>query len=138
MNSPSRAVRLPSELVREFYERNGMPVRKAAGLVFDEAEVSQMTALLQEEQAELLSAIDRGDLVKIVDGLADIVYVVYGMALQYGIDLDRAILAVHQSNMTKIDREGPWATGTPRKVARGDMYQPPQLGSVIGDSGGSE
>lgn len=129
--------RTPAEMVREFYVRNGLPIRNAAGLVFDDAEVDQMLSLLKEEFGELSTAIEQGNLVKVVDGLADVVYVAYGMALQYGVDLDRAILAVHQSNMTKIDREGPWSTGLPRKVARGSEYQPPDLGEAIKGGSGS-
>jgi predicted HAD superfamily Cof-like phosphohydrolase len=105
-------------------------------LVFDPAEVDQMQKLLSEEVGELNSAIDRGDLLKIVDGLADVVYVAYGMALQYGVDLDRAISAVHRSNMTKVDLAGPWSTGRPRKVARGDDYLPPDLDDAIGGRSG--
>ena len=118
-------------MVRDFYAKHGLPVRTSAGLVFDPGEVEQMRALLAEEVGELYSAIDRGDLLKIVDGLADVVYVIYGMSLQYGVDLDRAIAAVHHSNMTKEDSVGPWATGTPRKVARGDDYMPPDLGIAM-------
>ena len=41
--------------------------------------------LLDEEVAELREAMQAGDLVKIADGLADIVYVTVGTAVPYGI-----------------------------------------------------
>lgn len=133
MNEPASGSRSPRDMVLEFYIKHKLPVRTSAGLVFDAAEIKQMRELLSEEVTELYDAIDRGDLLKVVDGLADVLYVIYGMSLQYGIDLDRALVAVHNSNMTKEDLQGPWATGAPRKVARGDDYSPPDLEGALDD-----
>ncbi|HXD60923.1 MAG TPA: nucleoside triphosphate pyrophosphohydrolase family protein [Lacisediminihabitans sp.] len=130
--NPDETIQL-RQMVLEFYERHNLPVRNAPGLVQDPREEQQMLELLREEVGELTSAIERGDLLKIIDGLADVVYVAYGMSLQYGIDLDVALSRVHSSNMTKIDLDGPWSTGRPRKVARGEEYSPPEFGDLFSE-----
>lgn len=39
---------------------------------------------------------------RIAGPLADIVYVAYGTAVTYGIDLDMVLAGVHRSNMSKL------------------------------------
>jgi predicted HAD superfamily Cof-like phosphohydrolase len=58
--------------------------------------------LIKEEVQELQDAVKNHDMVETVDALADILYVVYGMGAAFGIDLDRAMGLVHESNMTKV------------------------------------
>lgn len=61
-------------------------------------------SLIEEEFNELKSAVATNDMTEVIDGLADILYVTYGMGVAFGIDLDRAFQIVHQSNMSKICR----------------------------------
>lgn len=58
-------------------------------------------ALIREEVAELEEAVKTKDMVETIDALADILYVVYGMADALGIDADKAFKIVHRSNMSK-------------------------------------
>lgn len=58
--------------------------------------------LIEEEVKELQDAIEASDMTETVDALADILYVVYGAAGAFGINLDKAFNLVHQSNMTKL------------------------------------
>lgn len=46
------------------------------------------------------------DIVEIADGLADIVYVCFGMAIEYGIDLMAVLREVHAANLTKLGEDG--------------------------------
>jgi predicted HAD superfamily Cof-like phosphohydrolase len=89
-----------------------------------------MRTLLAEEVAELDSAMTNADLAKIADGVGDVIYVVLGIALQYGVDADRAVQAVHESNMTRELPSG--VATTSDKVPRGDGYVPPDIDGVIG------
>lgn len=59
------------------------------------------TRLILEEVSELVEAEAFNDLIKIADALADIIYIVLGTALVYGIPLDRVFDEVHRSNMAK-------------------------------------
>ena len=58
--------------------------------------------LIKEEVNELEEAVKNNDFVEVIDALADILYVVYGMGGAYGIQLDKAFKIVHESNMTKL------------------------------------
>lgn len=59
-------------------------------------------SLIREEVSELESAVKEHDLVETRDALADILYVVYGMAFRMGIDADADFELVHASNMSKF------------------------------------
>jgi predicted HAD superfamily Cof-like phosphohydrolase len=58
-----------------------------------------------------------------IDGLADILYVVFGTAVAMGIDLSPFFDEVHRSNMTKVGGEKR-ADG---KVLKPETYEPPNL-----------
>lgn len=74
--------------VAEFHVAFNLPVRQVPSTEIDPALARLRIALLGEEAGEFVAASEKGDLVGIADALADIVYVVYGTALTYGIDLD--------------------------------------------------
>ena len=58
--------------------------------------------LILEEVKELQEAMDNHDMIETTDALADILYVVYGAASSFGIDIDKAFDIVHKSNMSKL------------------------------------
>lgn len=45
---------------------------------------------------------DKPDLVEVIDGLCDLIYVAYGAAIRSGVDLEPFFLEVHRSNMNKV------------------------------------
>ena len=57
--------------------------------------------LVTEEAKELIDASEDRDLIEIADALADLMYVIYGYAIAFGIDLDSIFNEVHESNMSK-------------------------------------
>jgi predicted HAD superfamily Cof-like phosphohydrolase len=75
---------------------------------------------LVEEVGELHRAHLKVDRHGVIDALADTLYVLLGLANLSEVDLEKAFLAVHQSNMTKT-RDG---TLSPR----GGDYRPPEVG----------
>ena len=75
-------------------------------------------ALIREEFAELCLAIDNDDMPEIADGFADLLYVVYGAALLYGLNMEPLFAEVHRSNMTKI-------TDAPKYRPDGKLMKPP-------------
>ncbi len=58
--------------------------------------------LIDEELSEFLDAMSKQDLVAVADALGDLLYVVYGAAVSYGIDLEPVFNEIHRSNMSKI------------------------------------
>lgn len=87
--------------------------------------------LLVEEVGEFAEATADRDLVGLADALADIVYVAYGAAVTYGIDLDAALREVHRSNMSKLDEHGRPIHREDGKVLKSARYTPPDIASVL-------
>lgn len=114
----------PAVPVGEFHRRFGLPARTVPVDELPAAEVGLRRRLLAEEFQEYLTAADSGDLVSVADALADMVYVIYGTALHYGIDLDAVIAEVHRSNMTKTGHDG-------GKAIKGPGYQRPDIPAVL-------
>ncbi len=111
--------RNPLELVKEFHIKMGQPVLDTPQFP-DRNRVNLRMTLVTEEQDELWDALHSGDnLAEIAGELADVVYVVYGTALEYGIPLDKVLEEKHRSNMTK--------TPTESKAIKGEGYSPPDL-----------
>jgi predicted HAD superfamily Cof-like phosphohydrolase len=118
--------------VAEFHQAFGRPVGQHPTADVDPALARLRVNLVQEEVGEFIAASEQGDLIGIADALADIVYVVYGTALTYGIDLDAVLREVHRSNMSKLDSDGKPVLRADGKVLKSDRYFPPDIASVLG------
>jgi predicted HAD superfamily Cof-like phosphohydrolase len=86
---------------------------------------------MTEELQELLDAMHSEDAVAIADGLADLLYVVFGTAVAYGIPMDEVFVEVHRSNMTKLDPDGQPIVGEGGKRLKGPGYVPPNIQPLI-------
>ena len=91
--------------------------------------------LINEESCEFLEAAEelfadpedqklRENLVK---ELSDLVFVCYQFAATYGINLDKAMTLVFESNMSKLDDNGMPIYREDGKVLKGPNYQAPDL-----------
>lgn len=119
----------PSSLVREFHE--------AFDLVINEVptdpgpEVADIRSrLVAEEAGEVVDALGTGRLDEIAHELADLVYVAYGTAISYGIDLDAVFAEVHRANMSKLGTDGKPVLSD-GKVVKGPQYIPPDVAAVL-------
>ena len=87
--------------------------------------------LIQEEFDELKEALAAEDLSSIAKEMADLLYVVYGTAVSYGIEMDPIFREVHRSNMSKIGgykrEDGKWV-----KPA---TYSPACIEPILADQG---
>ena len=92
------------EKVKEFNRAFGLDVPQKYRTAFleDDALVKLRYSLIHEEVQELKQALKEKDIVEVADALADILYVVYGAGVAFGIDMDRAFDLVHKSNMSKL------------------------------------
>jgi predicted HAD superfamily Cof-like phosphohydrolase len=106
-------------------------MRQLPSADIDQVLASLRVALLEEEVGEFVAASERQDLVGIADALADIVYVAYGTALTYGIDLDAVLHEVHRSNMSKLGSDGKPLIRDDGKVLKPEGYFPPDIESVL-------
>mgnify|MGYP003343800326 FL=1 len=88
--------------------------------------------LIDEERDELKIALDAGDVVKVADALADILYVVYGTADTYGIPIDACFREVHRSNMAKLDENGKPIKRADGKFLKPPGWTPPDIAGVLG------
>lgn len=84
--------------------------------------------LIKEEAEEFAHAQTKGDIVEVADAIADLLVVVLGAAVAWGIDIDPIFQEVHKSNMTKfIDghkrKDGKWI--------KGPSYIPPNIAPLI-------
>jgi predicted HAD superfamily Cof-like phosphohydrolase len=68
----------------------------------DPDNVKLALSLITEEVKELEDAIKDHDFGEVRDAVADILYVVYGLADRFGIDADADFAEVHDSNMSKL------------------------------------
>ena len=63
--------------------------------------------------------------------LADLVYVCYQYAENMGWFLDEALNRVHESNMSKLDKDGKPIYRDDGKVLKGPDYKPPDLSDLF-------
>ena len=115
----------------EFHSAYELPLRTSATVDVGADQVELRQALIEEEVGELAAAARAGDLVGVADALADIVYVAYGTAHVYGIDLDAVLDAVHISNMTKLGADGRPVRRPDGKILKGPDYRPPEIAAVL-------
>lgn len=87
--------------------------------------------LIREELEELDIAMAKEDIVEIADGLADLLYVVYGTAVSCGIDMQPIFAEVHRSNMSKVGghkrQDGKWI--------KPETYSPANLLPILESQG---
>ena len=83
--------------------------------------------LIVEESRELVDAMEADDLPAIAKEAMDVVYVVVGTLVAYGIDPVEVWKEVHKSNMTKAVHAG----GRDSKVKKGDGYIPPDIEGIL-------
>ncbi len=119
----------PAQYVEQFHRALGLPVADAPREPLAARLAGDRLALLQEEVDELARAAPNGDLPAAADALADVVYVACGTALSRGVDLDRVLAAVHESNMAKRVA-GPPRLGAHGKVPKPPGWKPPDIAAI--------
>jgi len=141
----------PEALVRQFHLTYNLPIATGpANVAIDR--VHMRMSLIAEEFAELVGAIygdaaehailqavaaaraaddGRRDTVGAADALADLIYVVYGMALETGIPLDEVLRAVQRSNLSKLGEDGRPIYRPDGKVLKGPGFFEPRIAEVL-------
>jgi predicted HAD superfamily Cof-like phosphohydrolase len=115
------------QMVKEFHKMFGVLIRSSPSLV-DDATQELRLRLIREEMGEFEKAANDKNLVKIADALADLLYVIYGTGVSYGIDLEPIFREVHESNMSKGDPDVRVLNG---KIQKAKNYRPPDLKPIL-------
>ena len=109
-------------MVEAFHRMFEIAVRQTPGQI-DEQTRALRERLIHEEFEELKEAMANDDLPGLAKELADLLYVVYGTAVSYGIDMEPVFREVHRSNMSKVGghkrEDGKWvkpATYSPASI----------------------
>lgn len=85
--------------------------------------------LIDEEHGELREALEQGDLAGVADAIADLIYVVLGTAISYGIDIRPIWDEVHRTNMAK-EGGGSRADG---KILKPEGWEPPDIAGLLNE-----
>lgn len=123
-----------ADMVREFHAVFGHPIANTPGLI-PRSRAALRHALIAEELQEFYEAIAADDLVEIADALGDLMYVVHGAAIEYGIPLDDAFREIHDSNMSKLGEDGKPIHREDGKVLKGPNFDEPKIAAVLKDAG---
>lgn len=112
--------------VLDFHWKFGQPVGAEPGWApFD---VMRMRIkLVNEEYTEFSQAVGGGNLIDLTDSIADLIYVLIGLANACGVDMRPIWTAVHRANMAK---EG-GAMREDGKVLKPEGWVPPDLLTLI-------
>jgi len=115
--------------VKEFQTAVGQHVGQAPEFP-DGPERALRMRLLEEEMKEYEQGEYKNDLENIAKELADIIYIVCGTAVSYGIPLDKVFDAVHASNMAKLI-DGKPIRRDDGKILKPEGWTPPDIKKVL-------
>ena len=119
-----------NDMVKKFHEVFGLPIHHSP-LIPDQDRIELRLRLIREEFDELTGATYAHDLVEIADALGDLLYVIQGMALEFGIPLDLVLAEIHRSNMTKLWPDGKPHTRADGKILKPKDYSPANIAEVL-------
>lgn len=143
----------PMELVLQFHHTYSVPIRPFSDPTLDYERMNMRMRLIAEEFAELMGAVygpraraiieaataeavaaDEGerDVIEAADALADLVYVVYGMAIESGMNLDSVLAEVQASNLSKLMPDGSVKLREDGKVLKGPNFFQPNIARGLG------
>lgn len=124
----------PQAAVKAFHKAFGLPILKTPSVPGVER-IGLRRELLGEEWGEVDAELKllhrgKGDVHALAKELSDLVYVAYGCAHEFGIDLDLAFSRVHESNMSKLV-DGKPLYREDGKVLKGPNYVPVDLDKLL-------
>src|ERR1035437_2368089 len=124
----------PVQMVTEFHRAFGLPVRAEPDIDIPTAEAELRIRLILEEVAEVETAIANRDLANLAGELTDLVYVVIGTAIQYGIPFDAVFAEVHRANMSKLGPDGVPVLREDGEIIKPFGFKPAGLSAVLDGS----
>lgn len=113
-------------MVEEFHQKFDILIQTGPANLTDETKQLRIR-LIQEEFDELKESMAGENLASVAKEMADLLYVVYGTAVSYGIDMTPVFQEVHRSNLSKVGghkrADGKWV--------KPPTYSPAKLGPIL-------
>ena len=136
--NPEQCRHLGSEILsmvqclKDFHEAFDC-VHNNSPTIVDDATALLRVKLLVSESSETAEAMANRDMVEILDGLVDVLYVTVGAAVSYGLGdiLMDAFTVVHKNNMTKCGPDGKAIKDGSGKVIKPKGYVPVDLQTLL-------
>lgn len=126
----------PQEDVDVFMAAAEQPLRydmpEDPSIMFDEDQAKLYMDLVEEEFNETKEAFANKDIVELADGLADMVWVILGLASSMGIDFYKVWDAVWESNMSKVQNGRLIKNPETGKVMKPHTYFQPKIREALG------
>jgi predicted HAD superfamily Cof-like phosphohydrolase len=123
--------------VKQFHKKFGVNnLKKNPGVPEDNEIILRRHRLIREEflelQAEMMPTF-YADVDKVAKEMADLLYVVYGAVLEYGLEnkMKKVFSEVHKSNMSKLGRDGNPVRDRHGKVLKGPDYKPANISKIL-------
>lgn len=118
--------------VNKFMEAADQRIKLVAYPEFDisDPQTELYMKLIQEEFDETLDAFSKADTIGVADGLADMVWVIMGLASSLGIPFDKVWDEVRASNMSKVV-DGKLIKREDGKVLKPEGYFRPDINAVL-------
>ena len=128
----SQAAQMLAEFHRVFaHPEDTDETRRRCREVLHAEEHAELVEALKWANAPLTSESVPIALKALARELADVVYVAYGTAHTFGVDLDAALEAVHRANMSKLGDDGKPIQRPDGKVLKGPNFQPPDMTEAV-------
>ncbi len=129
---PSTGMRW-QDMVLEWHKKFGVDIGERIKDI-EEDRFNMRQAILQEEVHELENAYyEVGTMESISDAICDILYVIIGTAIEFGLHekLDALFSEVHKSNMSKLDENGNPVKREDGKILKSKLFIPPNLKPIL-------
>ncbi len=114
------------EKVKEFMVKFRQYIGDSPGFPDNRTQVLRME-LVKEEYLELETALVYENIEQVVDALGDLLYVVYGTAIAFGVDMEPVFNEIHRANMSKEGgvhrKDGKWL--------KPEEWKPPDIKRII-------
>lgn len=122
------------KMVHEWHKKFGVDIGQQPTML-PPSRFEMRQRILQEEVDELQDAFwmkDKG-LPEIADAICDILYVIIGTAIEFGLHdkLDALFNEVHRSNMSKLDKNGKPVKREDGKILKSKLFSPPNLKAIL-------
>lgn len=149
----------PEALVRQFHEVYHLPVMDGDTPSVDRERIYMRMRLVAEEFSELVGAVygqaaraavtdgyrkarelddHTRDVVETADALGDLTYVIYGLALECGIPMEKVLGEIQASNLSKLGDDGQPIYREDGKVLKGAHFFPPNIRRALGIANDAE
>ncbi len=115
--------------VRKFHKLGNIPINDIPNRASYNDNKELRIKLLEEEFLEYKKAEAEEDLVAIAQELSDMIYIICGTALTYGIPLPEVFDEVHRSNLSKF--ENGVEKRSDGKVLKGNSYFLPEVHNIF-------